>query len=160
MQAALAPLLAGGAAAGGTAAAGGLAGSLALGAQALGPIFGAFSSMQQASSMRQQEKINAEIGRIRADQTDTVARQGLEDEISSFRSAFSANDAGSSVATLGILNEVRKVRERDRRINLGNARQQQYSASARARSYRPGIALGRGLARAAPSIFELYGSLR
>lgn len=135
------------------------ASSLALGAQAAGPIFGAFNTMSQMSSLRAQERQNVEIAKTRADQTDTAARSGLESDLSSFRATFSANDARPSVATLGILNSVREMRERDRRIALSNERLRQSSAAARASSYRPGIALANGIARAAPSIFQFYGSL-
>jgi hypothetical protein len=135
------------------------ASSLALGAQAAGPIFGAFSTMNQMSSLRAQERQNVEIAKTRADQTDAAARSGLESDLSSFRAAFSANDARPSVATLGILNSVREMRERDRRIALGNERLRQSAAANRASSYRPGIALANGMARAAPSIFQFYGSL-
>lgn len=151
MQAALAPII-GGSAAG--------ASSLALGAQALGPIFGAFNTFGQMRDMRAQEAANLEIAKTRADQTDTAARVGLEDDISSYRAALSANDAGASVATLGILNGVRQAKERERRIMLSNERIRQGDAQRRRDSYRPGMALARGFAQSSPSLFQFYGSLR
>lgn len=135
-------------------------GPLALAFQAAGPILGGIQSAQQASFMREQEQINAEWGRVRADQTDTAARVGLEDDLSAFRAALSANDAGSSVATLGLLDEVREVRNRDRRIEVGNRRQEVYAAEGRANSYRPGMHILGGVMRAGPSLAQLYGSVR
>jgi len=135
-------------------------GPLALVSQAAGPIFGGFAAASEARQMRQQEQINAEWGKIRADQSDTAARVGLEEDLGAYRAAMSANGAGPSVATLGILDEVRKIRGRDRRIETGNRNREVFDARARARSYRPGMEIARGFARAGPSLFQLYGSLR
>ena len=110
--------------------------------------------------MREQENINARWGRVRADQTDTAARTGLEDDLSSFRATLSANDAGTSVATVGLLDQVREIRDRDRRIEGGNRRQEVFGAENRARAQRPGLQLAQGFARAGPSLAQLYGSVR
>lgn len=135
-------------------------GPLALAAQAATPIVGAISSMRQAREMREQERINAEWGRIRANQTDTAARTGMEAELGEMRSVLNANDAGINPGTIGLLDEVRQIRGRDRRIEVGNRNREVSDANRRAASYRPGLELTRGIMRAGPSLFELYGELR
>lgn len=137
---------------------------------ALGPIGLALSAgsqiasgiaqSQQQRAMRDQERINAEWGKIRADQSDTAARVGIEDDISAARAAFSANDAGMNTGTLGVLQEIRRVRGRDRRIETGNMNRQANDATRRANSYRPGLAMLGGFMRAGPSLFELGGEMR
>jgi hypothetical protein len=133
---------------------------MGLAAQVAGPVFGGAAEMSRARGIREQEKVNAEIGRIRADQTDTSARTGLESELAEYRAVLSANDAPASVATLGLLNTVRDRRERDRRITVGNRRQESRDATRRAEAKRPGLALTSGVLRGMPSLFELYGELR
>jgi hypothetical protein len=110
--------------------------------------------------MRQQENINAQWGQVRADQTATNASIGLEDDLSTYRAALSANDAGTSVATLGIMDQVREIRGRDRRIETGNRNRETADARNRARSYRPNMELARGFMKAGPSLAQLYGSVR
>jgi hypothetical protein len=133
---------------------------LSLAFQAGSAILGGIGAAQQASAMREQERINAEWGKIRADQTDTAARTGLEDDISSYRAVFSANDAGVNTGTLGLLDEVRQIRGRDRRIEVGNRMRESYDAQRRAATYKPGLAMLGGVLRAGPSLFKLAGSMR
>lgn len=133
---------------------------LALAAQAAAPIASGISAARQASSMREQERANAEWGRIRANQTDTAARTGLEEDISAARAVFNANDAGQSVGTLGLLDEMRQIRGRDRRIEMGNRARETNDAGRRAASYRPGLEMFSGVMRGGPSLFQLYGNLR
>lgn len=133
---------------------------LSLAFQAGSTILGAVGQARQASAMREQERINAEWGKIRADQTDTAARTGLEDDISSYRAVFNANDAGMNTGTLGMLDEVRQIRGRDRRIEVGNRNREAQDAQRRAAQYRPGLELLSGVMRAGPSLFQLAGSMR
>lgn len=55
--------------------------ALALGAQAGGPIVNGMAGAAQAKGEKQRAEINANIGRTRANQADTDARLGLEDEL-------------------------------------------------------------------------------
>lgn len=128
--------------------------------QAAAPVMGAFGAYQQSRAMKQQENANYQIGRTRANQSDTSARTGLEADLSSYRATFSANDAGNSVANLQILNRVRDTRERDRRIETGNQNREAEGARARAGSNNPGAALAQGLLRGGPSLFEYIGSIQ
>lgn len=135
-------------------------GPLGLALSAGSQIMGGIASAQQQSAMRDQERINAEWGRIRADQSDAAARVGIEDDVSAARATFNANDAGMNTGTLGVLNEIRRVRGRDRRIETGNMNRQANDATRRANSYRPGLAMLGGFMNAGPSLFELAGELR
>lgn len=122
-------------------------------------IAGGMSSASQARSMREQEKIQAEWGRIRADQTDASAREGLESDLSSYRATFNANDAGASVANLGILNQVREIRNRDRRISVGNANREAYGAEMAAAQYNPQMEIFSSVLSAGPSLLQGIGEL-
>lgn len=133
--------------------------ALSLVMQAGGAIVAGEAKAQQAEFMREQERINAEWGRIRADQTDTAARTGLEDDISSYRAVFNANDAGVNAGTIGLLDEVRQIRGRDRRIEVGNRMRESYDAQRRAAQYKPGLERLRGFMKAGPSLFQLAGTL-
>lgn len=134
-------------------------GPLALAFQGGSAILGGIASAQQQRAMREQERVNAEWGKIRANQSDTAARQGIEGDIASARAVFNANDAGMNTGTLGVLEEIRRVRGRDRRINTANHMRESYDASRRAASYRPGLAMLGGIMKAGPSLFELMGEL-
>lgn len=134
--------------------------ALSLVSQAGSAIMGGMAEARRASEMRQQEKINAEWGRIRANQTDTAARMGLEDDLSSYRAVFSANDAGMNTGTLSLLDEARTIRQRDRRIEVGNRNREASDAERRAATYKPGLAMLGGFLKAGPSLFKLAGTMR
>jgi|AACY02.16.fsa_nt_gi hypothetical protein len=133
--------------------------ALSLATQAAGSIMAGRAAAQRAAEMRQQEKINAEWGRIRANQTDTAARMGLEEDLSAYRAVFSANDTGVNSGTIGLLDEARTIRQRDRRIEVGNRNREATDAERRAATYKPGLEMARGFMRAAPSLFQLAGTL-
>lgn len=135
-------------------------GAAASAAQGGAAIFGGISAAKSAASVRQQEGINAEIGKIRADQTDAAARDSLSQELGAFRAALSANDAGTSVETLGLLNKVREARDRERRVGVTNQYQASDDARRRANASSPGMALAVGLAKSGPSLFDLYAGLK
>lgn len=76
----------------------------------------------QAKGEQERAEINAYIGRTRALQTDTTSRQTLEDDLGSLRAALGANQQRPGVGTLEVMRELREVKNRDRRINVGNQR--------------------------------------
>jgi hypothetical protein len=148
MQAALAPLMA---------AAGGAA-PVAFGLQAATGVASGLAAYSGAKAQQNEAKINSFIGRTRAIQTDVTAREGMESELGTLRSTFSANNQRPTVGTAEVFNELRRVRGRDRRVDFGN-RMQEASAYDRQASGAGGAAtqglLG-GMLKAAPSIFDLY----
>lgn len=148
MQALLAPALAAGSATAAT------TGALAL--QAGSAILGGISTAQGMAAQKEQAKINSYIGRTRAIQTDVSARQGLDSELSSMRAAFAANGQRQNVGTNEIFNELRSVRNRERRIEFGNQMQLSSDYAREAKSYQPGMALLGGFLKAGPSLFDLY----
>ena len=81
--------------------------TMALGAQVGSSIFGGLSGAAEAKGEKQRAEANAYIGRTRAIQTDTDARQGLNDELATMRATFATNDQKPGVGTLAIFNELR-----------------------------------------------------
>lgn len=133
--------------------------ALSLITQAGGAIMAGRANAQRAAEMKQQEEINAEWGRIRANQTDTAARLGLEDDLSTYRAVMNANDTGVNSGTIGLLEEARTIRQRDRRIEVGNRNREATDAERRAATYKPGLEMSMGFMRALPSLFQLGGTL-
>lgn len=129
--------------------------AIALGAQAVGGIAGGMAGRAEAEGERKRAEINAYIGRTRALQTDTVARQNMESELGSFRAAFGGMTP--NVGALELLNEIRDMRGRERRIEVGNRmseaadwRMQAANAGVRGRAAMIG-----GFMKAGPSLFDL-----
>ncbi len=147
------PLLLGG----GAAAAGGTAATVATLASIAGPVFAGFGEMQQARALRKQEELNARVADLRAMQTETAARQGLEAELGSIAAAFQANGARPNVANLEIINDIRRIRDRETRIAVGNERQRADDFRRQGAAYRSSgrIAAASGLIKGAPSLFDL-----
>lgn len=154
MQAAILPAL--GALGGGSAAIG--AATLA---SAAGPIMGGLSARAQAKAQARQEVINARISGIRALQTETAARAGLESEMASIQSAMAASGSTANVAATEFLNENRAIRDREIRIGVSNELQRRDDSLRSARdSRRAGnVALISGFAKGFPSMFDLYNNL-
>tara|TARA_R110000868_G_scaffold237132_9_gene491605 strand:- start:17527 stop:17952 length:426 start_codon:yes stop_codon:yes gene_type:complete len=120
-------------------------------------IGGAFASRSQGIQEQKNANLNAFIGRTRALQTDTAARQSLSSELASARNAFAANGDNPSVGTFGILNEIRTAGDRNRRIAVGNEKSAandytQAGINARAKGQRGFVS---GLAKAGPSLFQI-----
>ena len=112
---------------------------------------------QKAKGEQERAGINAYIGRTRALQTDTVGRQDLESELGTMRNAFAAGGQSPGVGTLEVVQELRRVRDRERRINVGNRNSeaadwsmQERNAGGAARSALLGGVIGAG-----PSLFDL-----
>lgn len=113
---------------------------------------------QAAQGEKERAEINSFVGRTRAMQTDTTARQGLESELGTFRAAMGANGQQAGVGTMEMVNELRTTRNRERRIQVGARMQESYDASLQAKN---AGAAGRGALlsgalKAGPSLFDLY----
>lgn len=128
----------------------------ALIANIAGAGLGAVGTMQAAQAEKAQAERNSFIGRTRAIQTDTAAREGMNDELASMRATLAAN--GQQGGALEIMRSLRETRGRERRIEVGNRMQeasdwqmQGKNAMARGRSQ----AMGQ-LFKAGPSLFDLY----
>lgn len=152
MMAALAPMLAGATAAG-TAAT-----TAATALSAGSAIAGGLADFGAAQGAKQAAEINAYIGRTRAMQTDVSARQGLNDELATIRTTLAANGQRQNVGTAAVMNELRGVRGRERRIEFGNQMQAaaDYKTQARNAGRQGTFALGSGFLKAGPSLFDLY----
>lgn len=132
----------------------------ALAAKAATGLFSGLAARGQARAEQRQAQVNAYIGRTRAIQTDTVAKANMDSELGSFRAASVAMGR-PGVGVLDMMREITDIRERERRIEVGNRMQEsrdfaQESRNARARGR---TAMAGGLLQAAPSIFDLaeYG---
>lgn len=113
---------------------------------------------QAAKGEQERAKINAYIGRTRALQTDVSARQGLESELGSMRAVMGANQQRPGVGTMAMINELREVRGRERRINVGNRMSEAADwklAASNAGTAARGALVG-GFIKAGPSLFDLY----
>lgn len=111
-----------------------------------------------ASAEQERADINSYIGRTRAIQTDTTSRQGLEDELGTFRATLAANGQRPGVGTIDMINELREVRGRERRINVSNRNSEaaDFALAGRNAKSKGDAAMGLGLIKAGPSLFDLY----
>ena len=131
---------------------------IAIATKALGGLFGGVSAYQGAQATKEGAEINAFIGRTRAIQTDTAAREGLSSELASMRAAFAASGQRPGVGTAEVMRELRRVRGRERRVEVGNRMQDasglKMAAANAGMEARAGL-VG-GFLKAGPSIFDLY----
>lgn len=132
--------------------------TMALGAQVGSSIFGGLAGAAEAKGEKQRAEANAYIGRTRAIQTDTDARQGLNDELATMRATFATNDQKPGVGTLAIFNELRKQRNRERRIEVGNrmAEAADWKMQGKNAGAKASAAMMGGIVGAGPSLFDLY----
>lgn len=123
-----------------------------------GALAGGALAYSSAKGQQEQAKVNAYIGRTRALQTDTVERQNLESDLGTLRTSLAANEMRPGVGTLEVVNALRKVKDRERRINVGNRMAE--AADWRMRAGNAGSAatggLFSGFINAGPSLFDLY----
>lgn len=158
MQAALAPILAAGS---GAAATTGFT-TAALLASAAGPIFSGMAGRAEAKGEEMRARANAEIGRTRAAQTDTSARQDLNSELATLRTTLATNAQPMNTGTAAIFNDLRRTRSRERRITTGNEMRGAADwdmAANNARTAGRNALLG-GFIKAAPSMFDLAQTRR
>lgn len=131
---------------------------VSLGMQAGSSILGGMAAKRQAESMKKQAENNAYIGRTRAIQTDTAAREGSNEELATLRTTLATNGQVQNAGTFEIFKELRRTRNRERRIEYGNRMQESYQYGRQADAYgaQGRQAMTRGLIGAAPSLFDLY----
>lgn len=131
---------------------------LALGAQAASPILGAFGARAEAKSQQKQAEVNAYIGKTRAIQTDTAAREGLSAELANFRTVMAANGQRPGVGTLAVQQELRDVAGRERRVEFANRNQEASAYKMQAAAYGASArnAMLTGVTRAVPSLYDMY----
>jgi hypothetical protein len=155
----LAPTAAAGTAA---AAGGGLLSTLAIGSQIAAPLLGGMAASQAAKGEKMRAQANAEIGRTRAAQTDTVARENLNSELATLRTTLATNAQPINAGTAAMFNELRRTRGRERRIETGSRMQEaaDWSMQAQNAGASGRNALLGGLIRSAPSMFDLYDMRR
>lgn len=161
----LAPMLVGSlapTAAVGSAVGSGLFTTLALGSSIAAPIFQGAEARREAKGEQVRAQANAQIGRTRANQTDTTAREGLNSELATLRTTLAANGQPMNTGTAAIFNELRRVRGRERRIETGarmtEAADWDMQGRNAARAGRTAL-LG-GFIKAAPSMFDLAQTRR
>lgn len=132
--------------------------TLGLALQAGSAVSAGVSGFTAAKGEQERAKVNSFIGRTRAIQTDTAAREGLEGELGTLRAALGANEQKAGVGTLAMVDELRSVRDRDRRIQVG-ARMSEAAdwrmAGANAGNKATGALIG-GAIKAGPSLFDLH----
>lgn len=113
-------------------------------------------TMGAAKADKAQAERNAFIGRTRALQTDTSARDGLSDELATMRATLAAN--GQAGGAFELMRALRQTRGRERRVEVGNRMQEASDWRMQGKN-----ALSSGRAKAAsqivsagPSLFDLY----
>jgi hypothetical protein len=131
---------------------------LALGAQAGSAVLGGLGGRAEAKAQKQQAEINAYIGKTRAIQTDTAAREGLSAELANFRTVMATNGQRAGVGTFEVMQQVRDVSNRERRVEFANRNQEASGYQMQAAAYG---AAGRnamigGITRALPSLYDMY----
>lgn len=130
----------------------------ALAASASSSILGGMSARSAAQAEKRQAEANAYIGRTRAIQTDTAARESLSSELGNMRAVLGANQQGTNVGTFEMFQELRSVRDRERRVEVGNRMQEVYDFQTAGRNAQAqgNAAMLSGLAGSAQSLFSLY----
>lgn len=125
--------------------------------QAASAIASGVSGMMAAQGEKRRAEVNAYIGRTRAIQTGTVARQNLESELGGYRNVLATNGSPMDSANFDLLSEVRGIRERERRIGVSNEMsgvydQQMAAKNAQAKGFGSLIS---GFGRAAIPLYNL-----
>jgi hypothetical protein len=127
-------------------------------AQATTGLLKGASGRAAAMGEKQLAETNAYIGRTRAIQTSAAMAEDLNSELSSMRAVFAANQQRPNVGTFELMQELRDVRSRERRIAYANemagvydARMQAQNAKAKARAAMLG-----GISEARQPVFDLY----
>lgn len=122
------------------------------------PIAQGAMGFMQAKGEQERAKVNSYIGKTRAIQTDTASRQGLNDEMGEIRNVLGANGQPQGVGTMEVMDELRRTRDRERRINVGNRMSE--AADWRLQGKNAGMkafgSLAGGLIRSGPSLFDYY----
>lgn len=129
----------------------------ALGMKAFGFLSQGKAENREAQAEKEQAKINAYIGRTRAKQADTDARAGLTDELGSMRAVLAANGQSANVGTMEMFQELRDVRNRERRVTVGNREQEarDFDVAAKNADRRGKAAKRSSYLKAGSSMFDL-----
>lgn len=137
--------------------------TMALVAKAGGTVMKGMANRQQAAAEQEAAQVNSFIGRTRAIQTDTFAREGLSDELGNMRAVLGANNQRAGVGTFEMFRELRDIRNRERRIEVANRNQEasDFSMAAKNAGARKRMALpmaigSQDFAQPAFSLFDLY----
>ena len=130
----------------------------ALAAEGGGKVAGGIAAYQSAKAEQRAANINSYIARTRAAQADTDARVGLDAELGSMRAALAANGQSPNVGTFEMFRELRDVRNRERRVSVGNLNQEarDFKTAGRNAAAKGQMAMLSGASQAAPSLFDLY----
>lgn len=115
------------------------------------------SGFQTAKGEQKRAEINSYIGRTRALQNEAVGLEELSAETGAMRNVFAANGDQPSVGTLEVVRELRRVRDRERRIGTNNQRSQANDFSIQAQNARSRAtgSLVTGVVGAGPSLFDI-----
>lgn len=132
--------------------------ALTLGFQAGSSVLGGLGARADAKAQQKQAEINAYIGKTRAIQTDTAARESLNSELATFRTTLAANGQKQNVGTDAVAQQLRDVRSRERRVEVANRNQESsaYKMQAQAYAAKGRAAMIGGIVGAGPSLFDLY----
>lgn len=130
----------------------------ALAIQAGTAIAGGLSGRAEAKGEQKKAEINSYIGRTRAIQTGRAELDNLNSDLGTLRAAMGANQQSMNVGTLAFVDELRKTRDRERRINVGNrnAEAADYRMAGKNAEAKGKRALIGGALKAGPSMFDLY----
>lgn len=122
------------------------------------PLMQGIAGYTAAQGEKKQAEINAYIGRTRAMQTDTVARQNLNDELGTMRATFASNGQKMGVGAMEMFKALREARGQERRIAYGNrmAEAADWKMTAKNAQNKATGALLTGVAKAGPSLFEMF----
>jgi len=136
--------------------------AIPLALQAGSSIVGGLAGRAEAQGQVQMAQANAYIARTRALQTNAAARRGLESEMASVRNVLGANGQPMNVGVMDMLRQVQEDRSREMRIEVGNRRAEEADWRMRgANASAAGQAsVLSGFAKAGPSLFDLYQTVR
>jgi hypothetical protein len=123
-------------------------------------VLGGVQAYGQAAGEKKRAEINSHIGRTRAIQTDATARDNLSDELASIRNSLANGGQTPGVGTFEILQDFRKTRDRDRRVEFGNRMSEAADWRQQAANIRPGAKLASGLIDSGPQLFSIAQLLR
>lgn len=127
-----------------------------------GAILGGLGGRAEAKAQQQQAEINAYIGKTRAIQTDTAARESLSSELANFRTVMATNQQKAGVGTYEVMQELRDVRNRERRVEVSNRNQESsaYKMQARAAAAAGRAAMVGGFVNAYQPLFDIQEEIK
>lgn len=123
-----------------------------------GAILGGIGARNEAKAQQEQAEINAYIGKTRAIQTDTAARESLSSELANFRTVMATNQQKAGVGTYEVMQELRDVRNRERRVEVANRNQEASAYKMQAKAYGAAgrAAMVGGFVNAWQPLYDIY----